>query len=618
MSQDQAPPARTSGVHDALALLALLTAFGVMVAATWQRWTNPIIDHGRELNLPARLLAGERLYTDVQHLYGPLAPYLNAALYAVFGTHIDTLHASGAACAVLVLVLSFVLARHLLGPLEATLTAALILVLCVLRDTGNCIQPYSYGALYALVLSLAALTCLARFIHEPRMRLLIAAGAGVGLVLTAKPEMAVPVLAATGVALVLARRPSLRVRLTDLAAFLGPCAVVAAAIWGAVLERVPWRVLLVDNYQFLAHAPAQLMYFNRHILGLTGGPSVPLSWLAASGAALVFLGLPPLLAGLTGRPRFGSSVHELRDAAMVTGGGGLLWACLVLFAHAERDPRPFIAAPLLLLGLCGFSIWRIRHQPRATGARDRVLVTLSVFALFSLGRLFFRVAIASPYTPFALPATILLLVFLVFRVAPDCLLRSEALRLRARRIAMGTVALAVAIIGTTTIRRTRTIQTFEIRTERGGLLTTPQLGQPLRDTLRFVEAHSRPGEPIVVLPQGSLVHFLAARPNPLRQEIVHPGFLEGEHLRDALRRIEDRGVRLVLIDNVLSPEFRDRAFGVDYNRDLLSWIEERFERRAIFRAGSGKDPELGGQEFFFAAYERRTPGAATDTQLPPP
>jgi hypothetical protein len=65
------------------AALALL--FACLLLASWQRWTQPLLDHGREMHLPARILAGEQLYTDVQFLYGPFAPSFNALLYGLFG-----------------------------------------------------------------------------------------------------------------------------------------------------------------------------------------------------------------------------------------------------------------------------------------------------------------------------------------------------------------------------------------------------------------------------------------------------------------------------------------------------------------------------------------------------
>src|SRR5215470_10367849 len=90
--------------------LAIIILFFMMLVASWQRWTQPLIDHGREMNLPSRILAGERLYTDVQFLYGPFAPHFNALLYGIFGIHLSVLKASGAVCAILILLMIYRLA----------------------------------------------------------------------------------------------------------------------------------------------------------------------------------------------------------------------------------------------------------------------------------------------------------------------------------------------------------------------------------------------------------------------------------------------------------------------------------------------------------------------------
>src|SRR5690349_10157542 len=97
--------ARAFGREDRRALLALAALFVAMLIGSWQRWTQPLLDHGREMNLPARILAGERLYLDVQFLYGPFAPNFNALLYRVFGVQLATLKMSGAVCAVLILLM---------------------------------------------------------------------------------------------------------------------------------------------------------------------------------------------------------------------------------------------------------------------------------------------------------------------------------------------------------------------------------------------------------------------------------------------------------------------------------------------------------------------------------
>src|SRR5215468_8544657 len=145
---------------------AIIVLFIAMLAASWQRWTQPLIDHGREMNLPARVLAGERLYSDVQFLYGPFAPHFNALLYRVFGIHLSVLKVSGAVCALLILLMTYRLARTLMSDWESVLAAGLALVICALKSTANYIQPYAYAALYSLVFALGSLSATVNYIRR--------------------------------------------------------------------------------------------------------------------------------------------------------------------------------------------------------------------------------------------------------------------------------------------------------------------------------------------------------------------------------------------------------------------------------------------------------------------
>src|SRR5262249_24316066 len=111
----------------------IIILFLLMLAASWQRWTQPLIDHGREMNLPARILAGERIYSDVQFLYGAFAPSFNAFLYRVFGINLSVLKTAGAVCAILILLIIYKLARLLMSEWESALVVGLALVLCALK-----------------------------------------------------------------------------------------------------------------------------------------------------------------------------------------------------------------------------------------------------------------------------------------------------------------------------------------------------------------------------------------------------------------------------------------------------------------------------------------------------
>ena len=123
---------------------------------------------------------------------------------------------------------------------------------------------------------------------------------------------------------------------------------------------------------------------------------------------------------------------------------------------------------------------------------------------------------------------------------------------------------------------------MEIGAPRGSLLTTRWLALPFSQAIRFVEEHTDPGEDVATLPQASIVNFLGERPNPLKDEIMVPGFLTPEREADTITRLEQRRVRVILVAGWPTPEYRDTTFGVDYGADLMRWIESRYHMVAIF------------------------------------
>ena len=75
--------------------LLLAASFVAGLTVSWQRWASPVIDSGREMNQPLRLAEGQRLYSDVRHIYGPFSPWLNAQLYRAFGPSLGVLYGDG-------------------------------------------------------------------------------------------------------------------------------------------------------------------------------------------------------------------------------------------------------------------------------------------------------------------------------------------------------------------------------------------------------------------------------------------------------------------------------------------------------------------------------------------
>ncbi len=572
-----------------LAILALSLLFGI--AASWERWAGPVIDSGREMNQPLRLIDGEQLYTDVRHIYGPLSPYVHAALYRVFGPSLAVLYADGIVSAAIVLALVYLLARRLMSPVAAGTATLTVMWLCAFKPAGNYIFPYAYSALHGTLLSLAALAILTRALDRPSAGRFAAAGVVAGAALLAKTEMGLAAVAA-GVASAWLSAPGDVRRGVSRAAWFTACAVaVAAAVYSIILARVGWRVLAFDSALLLVNMPAPLAYFNAALTGFDHPlaslgrmliAAAKLALIAAAVGAVSYLVAGPAAAARRARLSLGAAVAA---AVVLSATTGLDW-----------DRGPFLAMPLVLVA---FLAWR---APAAKTAEDRVAILYSIFALVQLARMLLHVRSGGAYGSFLLPMSVVVFTYLWVGPFANALPDAGARR-AARSMAIG--LLLASAIGTAVVLayRYRRSDTVAVSTPRGTLVAPPDVGAAWNGALGFIASTTRPGDPIAVFPEGTSLVFLSGRRNPLREEIATPGFVDGEEETRAIEALDRSGTRLVLIVNRATREFGAEAFGRDYNQRLMQWIAARYTLCATFGA---QDPRLqiGDRPFFVRAYCR--------------
>jgi hypothetical protein len=609
MTNEPEVDAKPLGAHDWIAGLVVLALFIAMLAATWNRWTHPIIDHGREMNVPARILAGDRLYLDIYYYYGPIAPYLGAALYSLLGIHLAVLHASGIVCAIVILTLIYWIARQLLNVVEAALTTSLVLVLCALPSyMGNYVQPYAYAALYGWTFSLGALACAVRSLTEPHGRWFLYASVCVGAAMACKPELGVQAALPAATAWVVSCLQERRWLWRPLGWLSLPAVVMVVLTYGPIALVVPWRRLFGQT--ILSFTQPQMIYFAQWLNGRLQWPETGWAMVASVGLCVLACGMSALGGlvldcGMTPTWRR----HGWWIGCLVVVG----WCVWMLLPGGSTnvDVSPFRSAPLVLGAAIGVSAWRFL-RPQAKRAwpptSQHVLLLVSLFSLLSTGRVLFNVSLLTPYTIFTVPTLIVVYTHLFQRAWP-ALLPTPQLRMDARRAGVGLMAVAVGVMALHHAIGSRARYGAEIRAPRGTLLTSQELAGPFNEAIRFVRAETASNEAVVTLPEGSLINFMAERPNPLPDEIIVPGYLTGTREQETIRRIDQAQVRLILLLNRLTPEYRDVAFGVDYNQDLMRWIESRYRPVATFggKDGEGSRLHFGAGEFFIRAYERQAP-----------
>lgn len=604
-----------SGGRDRIWIAGVAGAFLLSLAASWQRWGNLLIDTGREMNQPLRLAAGERLYADVRHIYGPLSPWLHAALFDALGPSLTILYLDGILTAVLVLAIAYWLSRQIMRPAAAGAATLSVMYLCVFKPAGNYILPYSYNALHGAALSLLALALLVDALRrpgaDPAWRF-VAAGGVAGLAMLAKTEAGLAAIAAGLTAGVLASRGRSRRAIVLCGLFLAPAAGLTAGIYTAIAADVGWSTLLNDSWLLLYNVPPELKHYNGWISGLDDPVRSVRRVLTAAAKlgilAAVIAAIGNLVVGRSTRRRT-EPAAELRAAdseapwpparllliAAATAAG------LSLTIGLDWDKGPYLAMPLLLAGLIGMLVGPSLERERIGRPGRAILLTCAVFALASLARMILHVRSGGAHASYLLPVSIVLFTYLWVGPFADRFANARAGRL-AGTIALSLITLDAAATAVIQAYKYRTRQTVRIETPRGTSIAGADLGGAWNEALAFIARHTRPGDPVAVMPEGTSLAFLSGRRHPLREEITTPGFLDASGQARAIARLAESDTRLILVTNRPTGEFGARIFGRDYHQRLMAWIEAHYDRCAMF--GAVKDPalEIGDGPFFVRAY----------------
>jgi hypothetical protein len=551
---------------DVHALTVVCASLAAGVALTWQRWGSPLIDCGREMNQPLRLLRGERLYGDISHIYGPLAPVLNAGLYRVVGVSLDTLRGAGLGATLVILAATYWLGRRLMGRAAATLAALSVTWLCALAPAGNYILPYAYAAVYGTALSLLALAVGISGLKSGRALAPFASGLLTALAFLAKTEMGAAALTGGLACVLLAGSRSSRAAAARAATFLIPAVGLPVAVYFWYAGQVGWTPLLNEGHLLYQNLSAPIVIFNQRMFGLDQ-PGRSLLLMIAVALRLAFLA-SFLTWWALGR-------HAAADVRLTRWTLGWAGAVIATSSIVGWQGGPYLAVPLLLLALIAYHgrrVWRRLISAGRARGRAAVAVVTSIFALASLARMALRVRSGGSYASYLLPAAVVLFTYAWCALIPAWLPSSSGRRFM-RQAGLVLLSGWVLVSAGLTVYRYRTLHTAVLATPRGTMLTTPVMQRAFAEAMSFINAHTRPGEAVAIVPEGTSLLFFSERRNPLHEEIAVPGFLDEDR---AIATLAAKPVALVLIANRGTPEYGPARFGVDYAQRLMASIRERF------------------------------------------
>ncbi|MGE5346804.1 MAG: glycosyltransferase family 39 protein [Acidithiobacillales bacterium] len=538
-----------------LGVLAPYGVFAVLLVATWKRWILPFQDSPREVLTALRISEGEVLYRDVTYSYGPVAPYLDAAAFRLFGETLETLVVWRVLLSLLAVEGIRRLARRLLEPVpgggrEAGVAAiaGLVVAACFFQGQGGAYPfPYSVAALegtvatwWALELALGA---------ESRRRTL-AAGLVAGLAAACKVEY---LAAAAGPLLALFLwRP----RREALAATAGALALPAAAYLIPIF-LLPLEHLFVYGPLIALRVPETWKTLYREVFWggsarefLSGG-FLRILW--PSGALMA--------AAALGAWRAASAAPGVRRAlaALFFAFGGLA---------AWSTPGASALHVLMPLGMTAFAIdaWgalrRGGLREPSSPAIARVAVGLSMLPALLRQPFFFLINV---YAAFSAP--------LAMAVGLSFLLR----KVRAARLF---AAFLAGITGAQMVSRVEYFRAgpwMQVSFPRGSFVLRDWDARLLRGLVEIVGKTTPPGSYVAGFPDGGLVLFLTGRRSPFRDTQFHHGVqndLAESRMIDDLKTKDVRAAFVVDLPTFLPGTGRPgeaylKRFWVELNRRFV-------------------------------------------------
>jgi hypothetical protein len=538
-----------------------------VTAALWivsrGKWSDAIIDSGREWIVPDALARGQLLYRDVVYWFGPFTPYWHAAFFRIFGSSFTTLVGAGIVAALGALAALRVSLGRVTGRKAAGIwTALAIPVLVFMPNAGGPLLGMGYRMWHAATFALLAVA-LASSASRRRALVTLGSGACAALAGLCRTEWGVAALLAALLTAFLRQRDRRRFP-REAAAMVLACGALFGSVLGAFVLAAGSGAVLRDGHILLMSLPDETRTF---LLRYSGLPDwrhgiVELLYSAAS-----LVGVLLLVRAAVFWKRHPERLRRLLPALAIC----LLLLAATVLAGGASGAAIFSAAPLLSLAGLVAGIWRRRGSGAAALAGHGALgLLLSYRRLFHIG----DAAYVGPPLLFAFVCAAGLLRLLAAAEKRGAMRRPLSRAFSALPAALAVLAFAGRFAWYAADERVPIEGT-------GGMLSArPEIAARVAEAATLLRSRTPPGSGLVVFPEGEILNYLSGRPNPLREKLYIPGYLSVHNERAILKELARADPAAVALFYRVASEYGRGLFGDDYGSEIMDWVSGRYELRA--------------------------------------
>ena len=563
--------------------------------AGWDRGADPLIDFGRELYVPWRLVEGEALHRDIAWFNGPLGPWVIEAWMRVFGVSLDAVQALNSVVIALTTLLLALILRTIAD--EFTAWVGSIVFLCAFavaqqEGVGNFLflAPYSHGITFGFVAGLGMLCALGRTAESGGKPSVLVAGVCAGLAFLTKAEIFLAAALSGSVMLVALGMHRGR-WVANAAFFVGgfaiPVALAVARFWQEIgAAEVP--VALAGTWFHAFNEDVAKLPFYKMMRG-TDDLSASLTRIAIySASAAVHIALLFALARVLSR-------HTMHPVAAGFGGLALAIAStgvVFLFAPIKWMLLPLvIVLPLQTLGAAKRFL-RVKDTSRAP--RAILLLGFAVFAVGLLPKVMFVPLVRQYGFVLSVPGAMILVALLV-RWIPLAMGGSPRAVTAVRGAGVG-VALILAALNANATRNWFAKKTWVVGAEPDRIISDGWRGPVLDALVKDLDQRLGPEDELLVLPEGVSINYLLRRRTPTRLVNFVPPEIAMFGEDEVIESLEKRPPEIIVIVHRPLEHYGYSFFGQGYGERILAWVRERYELKHRI----GHSPFEPGIRFFGA------------------
>jgi hypothetical protein len=576
-----------------VALAGLILLWAVRMYTTYATWGNLSIDSGHEAYVAAVLAQGKMLYRDVFWMYTPLAPYVNAALFRLFGIRLEVLYWAGSLAALGSAVLLFLIGKRFSSRLIGWAAGAVVL-LQAFHAWHFCFPlPYSFAPVYGCLTACLFLWCAVQAPFSKSAVWIFMAASCAAVALLLKVEFGVACYAAFCLIVVTSAivQRSWRVVVTSLIAAL-PGLVGCALVIRWMISIAGADFITQEN---IMSWPTH--YFMRTYgkiwLEKTGVSLTPAALGQAAERALFFVGFIALVYFTFWIKRVDAKSVLLRLgllAALIVYGTLLGWHPLGLLAGGFFPRDMVLYVCVATVG----ALWFFWRNPSSAAASVAILLG---FSGLLAARLLLKM-VPGGYPIYYNGPVVLAFLMLLRPIVPRrdqprrIILRSELI------LCMGCVAVVALNAVNLTADRSDLVQ---LTTKRGSILVPTQVAENYKAGIAFIEEKNNRGELVLSVPEDVSLYFLSGQDSPTRLFQFSPGVVAPGKMTDGvIEEIERQPVRYLLWSNRTYEDYGTTTFGKDYNQDLGAYLTSHYREVGPLVPHSDLDWETK-----FTVWERR-------------